>query len=355
MFIRNCWYVAAWDIEVPAEGLLHRTLLNEPVLLYRDTQGRVVALEDRCCHRARTAAHGPPGRRLRALHVPRHEVRRQRRLRRDSRPGTDSAKACMQAATRWSSATGWSGSGWATRARQPRRHRRFLLARLARVAHEARLHPLPGQLQADRRQPAGLQPPGLRAPHHAGHAERGRTQARDRARHHWHWHAHHQPLVPQRRHAQPAQAAWPSFEGKVDRWQVYQWSPPALLRMDTGSAPTGTGAPEGTRVPEALQFRHTSIQTPETETTSHYWFCQARNFELDNAAMTEQIFADVVVAFEEDRTHDRRRSRRSDPAARPAHDPDRCRRRPEPGTLAAGPHGQGRERRWDCAMSAASK
>jgi phenylpropionate dioxygenase-like ring-hydroxylating dioxygenase large terminal subunit len=72
--------------------------------------------------------------------------------------------------------------------------------------------------------------------------------------------------------------------------------------MDAGSAPTGTGAPEGIRVPEALQFRHTSIQTPETETTSHYWFCQARNFELENAQMTESIFQSVVEAFEEDRT-----------------------------------------------------
>ena len=52
MFIRNCWYVAAWDTEIPAKGLFHRTLLNEPVLLYRDTQGRVVALENRCCHRS---------------------------------------------------------------------------------------------------------------------------------------------------------------------------------------------------------------------------------------------------------------------------------------------------------------
>jgi hypothetical protein len=55
-------------------------------------------------------------------------------------------------------------------------------------------------------------------------------------------------------------------------------------------------------VKEAVQFRHTSIQTPETESTSHYWFCQARNFELDNEAMTESIFQNVVVAFEEDRT-----------------------------------------------------
>ena len=38
-FIRRSWYVAAWDHEVTAEGMLARTLLNEPVLLYRDGQG----------------------------------------------------------------------------------------------------------------------------------------------------------------------------------------------------------------------------------------------------------------------------------------------------------------------------
>ena len=52
MFIKNCWYVAAWDVEVPEDKMLARTLLAEPILFYRTTAGRVVALEDRCCHRA---------------------------------------------------------------------------------------------------------------------------------------------------------------------------------------------------------------------------------------------------------------------------------------------------------------
>ncbi|MFZ9252976.1 MAG: aromatic ring-hydroxylating dioxygenase subunit alpha, partial [Hylemonella sp.] len=38
------------------------------------------------------------------------------------------------------------------------------------------------------------------------------------------------------------------------------------------------------------------------ETTCHYWFCQARNFDLDNAELTQSIYDNVVVAFEEDRT-----------------------------------------------------
>jgi phenylpropionate dioxygenase-like ring-hydroxylating dioxygenase large terminal subunit len=51
MFLRNAWYVAAWDHEVSSDTLFSRILLNEPVVLYRKRDGRVVALEDRCCHR----------------------------------------------------------------------------------------------------------------------------------------------------------------------------------------------------------------------------------------------------------------------------------------------------------------
>ena len=50
MFMRNCWYVAAWDHEIE-DRPLGRILLNEPVVLYRKADGTPVALEDRCVHR----------------------------------------------------------------------------------------------------------------------------------------------------------------------------------------------------------------------------------------------------------------------------------------------------------------
>jgi phenylpropionate dioxygenase-like ring-hydroxylating dioxygenase large terminal subunit len=50
MFLRNSWYVAAWDREV-SQRPLGRTLLGEPVVLYRTARGEPVGLEDRCCHR----------------------------------------------------------------------------------------------------------------------------------------------------------------------------------------------------------------------------------------------------------------------------------------------------------------
>jgi len=51
MFLKNCWYVAGWSHQFPASGLVARTLVSEPVVLYRKADGVVVALEDRCCHR----------------------------------------------------------------------------------------------------------------------------------------------------------------------------------------------------------------------------------------------------------------------------------------------------------------
>ena len=45
------WYVAAlgWELTDKPVG---RTLLNQPVVLFRMADGSVAALEDRCCHRA---------------------------------------------------------------------------------------------------------------------------------------------------------------------------------------------------------------------------------------------------------------------------------------------------------------
>jgi len=49
--VKNCWYVAGWSSELPESGMIARTIINEPILLYRSSDGEVVALEDRCCHR----------------------------------------------------------------------------------------------------------------------------------------------------------------------------------------------------------------------------------------------------------------------------------------------------------------
>jgi phenylpropionate dioxygenase-like ring-hydroxylating dioxygenase large terminal subunit len=49
-FIQNIWYAAGWSREL-GETLLARKFLNEPVVLFRTEGGKAVALADRCAHR----------------------------------------------------------------------------------------------------------------------------------------------------------------------------------------------------------------------------------------------------------------------------------------------------------------
>jgi len=50
MFLRNEWYVAAWDHEID-HSLVSRTILGEKIVLYRKQDGTIAALEDACPHR----------------------------------------------------------------------------------------------------------------------------------------------------------------------------------------------------------------------------------------------------------------------------------------------------------------
>ncbi|MEC8724822.1 MAG: aromatic ring-hydroxylating dioxygenase subunit alpha, partial [Pseudomonadota bacterium] len=47
MFLRNAWYVGAWGTEVGRQKMLRRTLLNEPVVFFRQEDGTPVALADK--------------------------------------------------------------------------------------------------------------------------------------------------------------------------------------------------------------------------------------------------------------------------------------------------------------------
>lgn len=49
--LRNAWYMAGWGAELVPGTMLARTLLDEPVVMFRRADGTVAALEDRCPHR----------------------------------------------------------------------------------------------------------------------------------------------------------------------------------------------------------------------------------------------------------------------------------------------------------------
>jgi phenylpropionate dioxygenase-like ring-hydroxylating dioxygenase large terminal subunit len=57
-FIRNAWYVAFWSADLQAGALLARTILEEPIVFFRDAAGDVVGLDDMCPHRFAPLSRG---------------------------------------------------------------------------------------------------------------------------------------------------------------------------------------------------------------------------------------------------------------------------------------------------------
>lgn len=90
---------------------------------------------------------------------------------------------------------------------------------------------------------------------------------------------------------------------RVDRWMIYDFVVPGILLMDSGMVPAGQGqAARDSGVREgALEFRGRQALTPETDTSTHYFFAHPHNFLIDQPEVTRAITASLHVAFEEDR------------------------------------------------------
>ena len=74
------------------------------------------------------------------------------------------------------------------------------------------------------------------------------------------------------------------FTGEVDRWQIVETRLPTYTDVFAGCAVAGTGAPQGDRS-KGIEFHNLNAATPETATTTHYFYAHARNFRIDDAAV----------------------------------------------------------------------
>jgi vanillate O-demethylase monooxygenase subunit len=50
-FLYNAWYPAGWATDIETGKMVAKTFLNQRIVMFRDSQGVVKALEDRCPHR----------------------------------------------------------------------------------------------------------------------------------------------------------------------------------------------------------------------------------------------------------------------------------------------------------------
>jgi phenylpropionate dioxygenase-like ring-hydroxylating dioxygenase large terminal subunit len=286
MFLRNSWYVAAWDREV-TRAPLGKVLLGEPVVLYRREDGMPVALEDRCCHRhlplsmgrvegddLRCGYHGlrfdaggrcveipgqariPPAARVRAYPV-------REKYRWVWIWMGDPAKADPALIPNW----WWAEDpAWAFTRPEPihvRCNYQLISDNVLDVTHLAYVHATSIGATSITEFPASVE-----------REERLVRLTRwilDR------------PPPPLYRDAG-------RFKGNVDRWQIVEHVPPCFSVNFAGCKDAST----------RIELMALSAPTPETANTTHYYFGFVRNFGLNDQAIERVFEVDFVKVFNED-------------------------------------------------------
>jgi len=294
-FIRNAWYVAAWADELGDQPLA-RTILGAPVVFFRRADRTPVALEDRCCHRALPLSLGRiEGDRLRCGY---HgllfdaagacvEVPGQTQVPPGSRVRSYPTVETLGAVWIWPGdpkradralvpdAYWLDDPGWTTASSYLRvgADYRLLVDNLLDLTHVSYLH---------RSTLAGDDVEAV-TPVETRREEKRIVVGR------WMRNVSAPPLY----------TAASGIGGTVDRWQWITWNPPGNVFFDIGCAKAGTGAPEGDRS-QGISMWSTHLITPETETSSHYFFSFVRNYRLGEPPVTEILRDGARHAFLED-------------------------------------------------------
>jgi phenylpropionate dioxygenase-like ring-hydroxylating dioxygenase large terminal subunit len=306
MWIRNCWYVVAWDHEIPpAESptLFRRVVLGEPLLVYRSSSGEIVALEDRCCHR-----HAPlsAGRREGdCVRCGYHGLLFDGEGRCVEVPGLASVppKARVRRypvvlKNRWVFV--WMGEpagadpallpdnfscdhpDWQHRPGYLHYDTPYLLIcdNLLDFSHLSYVHEktLGGSAAIAQAVPTITTVPGARADWPVMGIQVSRR-------------VHDVP-------APPYYQRFRHFDSHLDRWFDYQFLLPGTLLMHSGGRPV---ADAETDLSRAVQLHSCQTLTPETEDTTHYFFQQSHRRGEGDDTITDTIFNSLLQAFNEDR------------------------------------------------------
>jgi phenylpropionate dioxygenase-like ring-hydroxylating dioxygenase large terminal subunit len=300
-FPLDAWYVAAWDHEV-GHDLRAVRVADQPVVLYRRTDGQAVALADACWHRLVPLSMGRlcgddvecgyHGIRFdsdgRATYMPAQQtinpsacVRSYPIVERHRYvwiwPG-DPAKADPDLVPdmHWNHDPEWAGDG---RAINVRSDYRLVLDNLMDLTHEAFVHKTSLAQHA-------LNEARLDVTHD------GRTVTATK----WMLGIEAPPFW-----AAQLKIRFPGYTGPVDRWQIIRFEAPSTIVIDVGVAKAGTGARQGDRS-QAVENRILNTITPETRNTCHYFWANTRNYALGDQKLTTLLREGVSRVFFEDET-----------------------------------------------------
>ena len=296
MYVRNRWYVAALSEEL-TDRPLGRVMMDEPVVLYRLADGTPVALEDRCLHRQAPLSLGwVEGDHLRCcyhgllfdrdggcIEVPgqtaippndgigRYEVREQQGFIFVWMGEEGRSEATDPYDFPWGGKEGWRGLYAQFHAKC---NWQLLVDNLLDVSHIAYAH----------RTTIGA----------SGVADGARTKTeRDGEKvvvTRWMF-----DIDPA-----PTHVAATGYNGKVDRWQRVEFTPPGFIWLKVGIAKAGSGAEKG-ETEGILLDRHTlHVITPESDGTCHYFWSTAHAATSVTPEQEKMIYDQSVLAFKED-------------------------------------------------------
>ena len=282
IFLRNCWYVAAWNHELIDGRKLARTILERPVVIYRGASGRVVALDDRCCHRAAPLSMGRiEGDDIRCMY---HGMKFEPGGKCIQIPGQDMIPPKLGVRSypvveRYNLIWIWMGDiekadpnlivdyppladpKWRGLPGYMHYKANWLLIvdNLSDFAHLAfvHTHTLGGSEEyAYKTKPVAIEKldDGFRV-------ER------------WHMSADPPPY-----HCKVIA----NKTDKIDRRNIGRMIVPGIFLLDTMFAPAGQGAEKGVQVPGTRQYRNAQFMTPETRSTTHFFWNYLHDFDLDN-------------------------------------------------------------------------
>ncbi len=304
MFILNAWYVAAWADEI-TEKPMARRICNEPVVLFRDSDGHASALLDMCCHRGaplHLGTIGPEG-----LVCGYHGLTFDRAGRCVRIPGQDriperarvrAFPLVEQDAMLWI----WMGdpakADPATIVRYPWHND------TARWPHKHTVYPIAGS--------AMLMVDNLMDLTHLGYVHTSTIGGNPMTHVEAKMDTVRTPMglkftrwmlnsIPP-----PTYVKAVGFQDRIDRVQMFEFIAPGTILQFTAADEAGAykdGADKNGRIDGSkLRFRLFHGLTPETDKSCFYFWSAANGFRPGDAAATEGLFAETGRAFNEDRT-----------------------------------------------------
>ena len=300
MFIKNAWYIAAWAHQITTKPLA-RTICNEALVLYRDSaNGKVGALEDRCCHRGTPLSMGEVVED--GLQCGYHGLVFDNSGTCVRIPGQD--KIPPKARVRSFPIVEkdefiWIWMGEAAKADVSKIIDYPIHNDYKKWPHKHAMYHIKGGYMLMVDNLMDLTHLGFVHKNTIGGNARAHVDAKmkvtptETGLHYIRWLLDSMPP--------PTYVKAVGFEGKVDRWQEFEYIAPGNIVQWSGALAVGQGAQEKREQDGGFQLRLFHGLTPETDTTCFYFWSTANGYRQDDPQATEILYSEIDRAFLEDK------------------------------------------------------